>query len=137
MMPEKFERLRDMDAYTDGLMDLLFAFQEKKHPAWDPSQPFAERIRNLSLHNLIFSNPDRDPEKFGPTIAHFYPLREENKALVYYAKHAAENPLILDVHARNGFIGSLLAREGVKVIGLRDPNEKPNQIPDFYDQFKI
>lgn len=133
MMPEKFNKLREMEEFTDELFNRIFAFQEKTHPAWDPSQPFAERIKGLPLHSLIFSNPDRDPEKNGPTIAHYYPLREENKALVYYARHVAENPTILDVHARNGFVGSLLAREGAKVIGLRDPDEKPNQIADFYD----
>ncbi len=133
MMPEKFNKLRDMEPFTDELFNRIFAFQEKTHPAWDASQAFAERIKGLPLHNLIFSNPDRDPKTSGPTIAHYYPLREENKALVYYAKHVSENPTILDVHARNGFVGSLLAREGAKVIGLRDPDEKPNQIPDFYD----
>ena len=133
MMPEKFNKLREMETFTEELFNRIFAFQEKDHPAWDQSQPFAERIKGIPLHNLIFSNPDRDPANSGPTIAHYYPLREENKALVYYADHVAENPTILDVHARNGFIGSLLAREGVKTIGLRDPNEKPNQIPDFYD----
>jgi len=193
MMPEKFNKLREMEEFTDELFNRIFAFQEKTHSAWDSSQPFSERIKGLPLHNLIFSNPDRDPETSGPTVAHYYPLREENKALVYYAKHVADNPTILDVHARNGFVGSLLAREGIthishhpstaaadasdlterspsgridvdtttpspssspstpsdqrldrlatkgdekcglKVIGLRDPDEKPNQIADFYD----
>ncbi len=133
MMPEKFNKLRDMEEFTDELFNRIFTFQEKTHPAWDPAQPFAERIKGIPLHNLIFSNPDRDPETSGPTIAHYYPLREENKALVYYAKHVADTPTILDVHARNGFVGSLLAREGGRVIGLRDPNEKANQIADFYD----
>jgi len=133
MMPEKFATLREMEEFTDALFDRIFTFQEKKHPAWDPEQPFAERIKGLALHNLIFSNPDRDPEQYGPTIAHYYPLREENKALVYYIKHVAENPVVLDIHARNGFVGSLLAREGVKVKGLHDPDEKPNQIESFFD----
>lgn len=133
MMPEKFQKLRDMEAFTEGLFDRIFGFQEKKHPAWDASKPFDERIKDLALHNLMFSNPDRDPEKFGPTIAHYYPLREENKAFAYYAKHVSDNPTVLDVHGRNGFIGSLLAREGLNVIGLRDPDEKPNQIADFFD----
>ncbi len=133
MMPEQFEKLRDMETFTDSLFDRIFTFQEKKHPAWEPDKPFAERIKNIPLHNLIFSNPDRDSEKFGPTIAHYYPLREENKALVYYMKHVAENPVVLDIHARNGFVGSLLAREGVKVKGLREVSEKPNQIDSFFD----
>ncbi len=133
MMPEKFSKLKEMEGFTDELFNRIFAFQEKNHPAWDSNQPFAERIKGIPLHNLIFSNPDRDPKALGPTIAHYYPLREENRALVYYAKHTAENPVVLDVHGRNGFVGSLLAREGLKVIGLRDPSEKPNQIADFYD----
>jgi hypothetical protein len=133
MMPERFSKLRDMESFTDGLMDRLFAFQEKRHPAWDESQPFTTRMANLSLHNLIFSNPDRDPQQFGPTIAHYYPLREENRALVHYIRHVAEDAQVLDLHARNGFIGTLLAHEGAKVVGLRDPAEKPNQIANFYD----
>jgi hypothetical protein len=133
MMPDKFNKLREMESFTEELFNRIVAFQEKQHPAWDSGQPFADRIKDIALHNLIFSNPDRDPQQLGPTVAHYYPLREENRALVYYAKHVAENPIVLDLHARNGFIGSLLAREGVKVIGLRDADEKPNQIADFYD----
>lgn len=133
MMPERFAKLREMESFTDGLMERIFSFQEKKHPAWDESQPFTRRMANLSLHNLIFSNPDRDPQQFGPTIAHYYPLREENRALVHYIRHVAEDARVLDIHARNGFIGSLLAHEGARVTGLRDPSEKPNQIASFYD----
>ncbi len=133
MMPERFQKLRDMETFTDGLMQRIFSFQEKSHPAWDENQPFTRRMANLSLHNLIFSNPDRDPKQFGPTIAHYYPLREENRALVHYIRHVAEDAVVLDLHARNGFIGTLLAHEGANVIGLRDPAEKPNQIANFYD----
>ncbi len=135
MMPDQFAKLRDMGPFTETMFDRIFAFQERKHPAWDASKPFGQRIAGLPLHNLVFSNPDRDAEKFGPTIAHYYPLREENRALMYYASHAAAKPLMLDAHARNGFLGSLLAHENkeIKVIGLRDPEEKPNQIADFYD----
>ena len=133
MMPERFAKLRDMESFTDGLMDRLFAFQEKRHPAWDENEPFTKRMAGLSLHHLIFSNPDRDPEQFGPTIAHYYPLREENRALVHYIRHVGEDAAVLDIHARNGFVGTLLAHEGAKVIGLRDPEEKPNQIANFYD----
>lgn len=134
MMPKKFEKLRHMEEFTDGLFNRIVAFQSKEHAAWNQEAPFDARIKDLTLHNLIFSCPDRDPETTGPTVAHYYPLREENRALVYYAKQVAENPIILDVHARNGFIGSLIGREGAKVIGLRDSDEKPNQIEAFYDK---
>lgn len=132
-MEKRFEKLRQMGSFTEAMFNRMIAFQEKEHAAWDVNKPFAERIKDLPLHNLIFSNPDRDPAKFGPTIAHYYPMREENCAIAYYAKHVANEPIILDIHARNGFIGSLLAREGLKVIGLRDPEAKPNQITEFYD----
>ncbi|MBI3773185.1 MAG: hypothetical protein HY272_10870 [Gammaproteobacteria bacterium] len=132
-MDRRFEKLKQMGPFTEAMFNRMIAFQEKEHAAWDVNKPFAERIKDLSLHNLIFSNPDRDPAKFGPTIAHYYPMREENRAFAYYAKHVANAPIVLDVHARNGFIGSLLAREGLKVIGLRDPDAKPNQIAEFYD----
>ena len=134
MMPEKFKKLRQMEAFTDELFNRIVAFQSKEHAAWNQQAPFDERIKALTLHNLVFSCPDRDPDTTGPTVAHYYPLREENRALVYYAKQVAKAPVILDVHGRNGFVGSLLAREGAKVIGMRDPQEKPNQIVDFYDK---
>lgn len=133
MNDPRFAKLRDMEAFTDAMFNRLVAFQEREHAAWDAQRPFAERIAGLPLHALIFSNPDRDPARFGPTVAHYYPLREENRALVHYMRQVAADPLVVDVHARNGFIGSLLAREGVRVIGLRDPNDKPNQIAEFYD----
>ncbi len=132
-MEQRFEKLKGMEAFTERLFDRIFAFQEKQSAAWDPARPFEERIRDIPLHNLIFSNPDRDPATTGPTIAHYYPLREENRALAYYIGKCGDDPLVLDIHARNGFIGSLLAREGVRVVGLRDPEEKPNQIADFFD----
>jgi len=134
MMPKKFEKLRHMEEFTDGLFNRIVAFQSKEHAAWNQDAPFEERIKDLTLHNLIFSCPDRDPETSGPTVAHYYPLREENRALVYYATQVASNPTILDMHGRNGFIGSLLGREGAKVIGLRDGEDKPNQISEFYDK---
>ena len=132
-MEKRFEKLRDMGPFSEAMFNRIIAFQEKEHAAWDPHKPFAERIKDLPLHYLMFSNPDRDPQRYGPTVAHYHPLREENRAIVHYVRLVADDPLVVDIHARNGFIGSLLAREGVRVIGLRDPQEKPNQIENFYD----
>lgn len=134
MMPDmsKYEILRNMDTFSEEMLNRIIEFQERAHPAWDPNKPFEERIQRVPLHWLVFSNPDRDPAKFGPTIAHWYPLRYEMLKIARYAQAVAEEPVIVDLHARNGFVGSLLAREGVKVIGLRDPGDKPNQIRDFY-----
>ena len=129
----KYAPLRDMETYTDDMFNRIFAFQEKKHPAWDATLPFVERIQRLPLHNLVFSNPDRNPAQSAATVAPYYPLREELRMLVYLARQVAKDPVILDAHAGNGFIGSLLAREGVNVIGVRDPSAKRNQIESFYD----
>ncbi len=128
-----FEILRDMESFTQEMFNNIIGFQERDHPAWDPSKPFAERIKNIPLHYLVFSNADRNPETHGPTINHYYPLQSEMAKIASYAKQLSDTPVVLDAHARNGFVGSLLAREGVSVIGMRSPNDKPNQIEDFYD----
>jgi len=128
-----FEILREMETFTEKMFNGIIGFQEKDHPAWDESLNFEQRIKNLPLHYLVFSNADRDPEKFGPTIAHYYPLYREMKKLAAYIRQISADPKILDVHGRNGFIGSLLANQGFQITGLRDPNEKPNQITNFFD----
>ena len=130
----RFAPLREMESFTDEMFNRILSFQEKNHPAWDEEQPFSERIKGLSLHNLIFSCPDRDPETLGPTVAHFYPIREELRVIAHCAKQVAKDPVIADVHPGNGFVGSLLAHEGVSVVGARDPSAKPNQIKNFYDR---
>lgn len=128
-----FEALKDMESFTEDMFNRIIAFQEKEHPAWIETLPFADRIRDLPLHYLIFSNGDRDPQRFGPTVAPFYPLHHEILTLAHYIRQLGDNPLICDVHAGNGFLGSLIGREGFQVIGLRDPNARPNQIADFFD----
>lgn len=127
------EILRNMDSFTEDMFNRIIGFQERDHAAWKPQLPFADRIKGLPLHYLMFSNADRNPATHGPTVAHFYPLRHEMYALAQYAKKVATKPVVVDAHARNGFIGSLLAREGVQVIGMRNPAEKLNQIEDFFD----
>lgn len=132
----RFEILKEMESFTEDMFNRIIEFQEKQHAAWNKELAFEERIKGLPLHYLVFSNADRNPETHGPTVAHYYPLREEMLKIIHYAKQVADHPVICDLHARNGFIGSLLAREGGKqtrVIGLRDANCKPNQIEDFFD----
>lgn len=132
-IPPEFEKLRHMDSFTDDMFNRIVEFQEKDHPAWNAALSFAERIRGLPLHALIFSNPDRNPATHAHTVAAFYPLRAELRQIAACAKQVASDPLVCDAHGRNGFIGSLLAREGVRVIGVRDPADKPNQIESFLD----
>lgn len=131
---DRFEKLREMESFTEDMLNRILGFQQKAHPAWNPELPFEQRIKGLPLHYLVFSNGDRDPALHGPTVAHYYPLREEMQKIAHYAREVAEQPQVVDLHCGNGFIGSLLAHEGVKVIGLRDSGAKPNQIPEFYDK---
>ena len=128
-----FELLREMDSFSEDMLNRIIAFQTKEHPAWNNQLPFAQRIQQLSLHDLVFSHPQRDPKQCGPTIAHYAPRREEMWRIAAYAHAVAKEPVVCELHARNGFLGSLLSRENVRVIGLRDPQAKPNQIVDFYD----
>jgi len=128
-----FDILRNMESFTQNMFNEIIAFQEKEHAAWNNELGFRERIKNLPLHYLLFSNADRNPETHGPTVAHYYPLKYEMAKIADYINKIANTAVVCDVHARNGFIGSLLAQEGLSVIGLQDPNEKPNQIASFYD----
>ncbi len=132
-IPPEFQKLRELESFSDDMFNRIVAFQERMHAAWNPQAPFAERIAGLPLHALLFSNPDRNPATHAQTIAAFYPLRAELSQIVACARQVAADPLICDVHARNGFLGSLLAREGVRVIGVQDPADKPNQIESFHD----
>ncbi len=132
-LPEEFAKLRGMESFTRLLFDRIIAFQERDHPAWDPSRPFAERIADLPLHALIFSNPDRDPAVHGQTVAPFYPLRGEIRQIAHLARQVADDPVVVDVHGRNGFLGSLIGNEGVRVVSLRDEALLPSQIEDFCD----
>jgi hypothetical protein len=128
-----YEPLREMGAFTEDMFNRIIAFQEHEHPAWKTELPFDERIKGLPLHNLIFSTPDRDPAQFGPTVAPYYPLREEMQKLAFYLGQLGTDICVADVYPGNGFVGSLLAREGIKVKGLPQPGQKPNQIAEFFD----
>ena len=126
-----FEPLREMESFSNEMFTRIVAVQQKEHACWNPALPFAERIKGLPLYSLIFSNPDRNAATTGPTIAHYYPLRSEMRKIAHSARQVATQPVVCDLNCGNGFIGSLMAREGVSVIGVRDPAAKPNQIPDF------
>jgi hypothetical protein len=132
-MPNKYEPLRNMESFTEDMFNHIIAFQEKTHYAWNNNLSFDARIKNLPLHNLIFSNPDRDPTKFSATVAPFYPLREEMQKIAFYAKQLADKPVVCDLYPGNGFIGSLLGREGVDVVGQQTQDSMPNQIESFFD----
>ncbi len=134
MLADRFSALKNMEQFTNDMFNRIISFQEKDHPAWNESLPFSTRISGLPLHNLIFSNPDRDPTIHGPTIAPYYPQREEMIKLAGYAKQCSSDPVVYDWFPGNGFIGSLLAREGISVTGIENTNLKANQIASFYDK---
>ena len=129
-----FDILRNMEAFTEEMFNGIITFQEREHSAWDPTKSFQDRIKKLPLHYLMFSNADRNPATHGPTVAHYYPLNYEIAKIAAYANTVSNNPVVCDVHTRNGFVGSLLSEQGLNVIGLKDPNEKPNQIESFHTE---
>ena len=132
-LPKEFDKLRHMEAFSEAMFNRIIDFQEKQHKAWDTNQSFDERIKDLPLHALVFSNPDRDPQKFATTIAPFYPLCGEIQQIAHCIKQLGDKARVCDLHPGNGFVGSLLAREGVNVFGLRDDSARPNQIAEFFD----
>ena len=135
-----FEPLREMEAFSNEMFTRIVAVQQKEHPAWNTALPFAERIKGLPLFNLIFSSPDRNATTTGPTVSHYYPLRAEMRKIAHYARQVAGQgggqSTVCDLRCGNGFIGSLLANESVRVIGVREPAAKLNQIPDLYDSLR-
>lgn len=128
-----FEKLKDMGPFTDAMFNRIIAFQEKQHPAWDVRQDFDSRIKDLPLHALVFSNPDRDPQQYRHTVAPFYPLRDEMRRIAAYIRRLGDDVRTVEFECGNGFIGSLLGREGVKVYGVRGEHHRPNQIESFFD----
>ena len=137
MMEKEFEALRQMESFTEDMFNRIIAFQEKQHPAWNANLDFGERIKGLPLHYLMFSNADRDPVKFAPTVINYYPLRQEMQRIAYYIRQTGDQGHVCDWYCGNGFNGSLLARElpqaNFSVTGLRVNNPKPNQIETFHD----
>ena len=133
MLADRFAPLKQMEDFTNEMFNRIIAFQEKEHAAWNPELDYSKRIEGLPLHNLIFSNPDRDPATFGPTVAPYYPLREEMLKIAAYAKQVSALPKGVDWYPGNGFIGSLLAREGIQLNGIKSNVTKQNQISSFCD----
>ena len=129
----KFLPLRDMESFTEDMFNRIIAFQEQEHPAWNEQLSFEERITGLPLHNFIFSNPNRDPTKSGPTLAHYYPLKKELERLAHYIRQTGDDARVCDIYPGNGIIGSLLGREGIEIFGIKRDDVLPCQIAEFYD----
>jgi hypothetical protein len=119
--------------FLRNFLERVVAFQEHRLRAWDESATFYDRIADLPLYALEFNNCDRNPKKHGPTIAHYSPARREVRALVKLCNKLGPDITVVDVGCGNGFVGSLLAREGVRVIGIDDLSWNAPQIASFYD----
>ena len=128
-----FEKLREMGAFSDAMLNRIISFQEKQHPAWNEAAAFDERIKDLPLHALVFSNPDRNPETHRQTVAPFYPLRGELRRIASLIKQIGDKPNVVEFGCGNGFVSSLIGREGLQIRGVRSQQYKPNQIESFYD----
>lgn len=119
--------------FLDSMLEGIIAFQQYRHPAWNETSPFEERISRLPLYALEFNHPDRDAKLHGPTIAHYAPDQREIAALAQTIGSIGSCLCVLDVGCGNGFVGSLLAREGVPVVGIDDHSWHQPQIPRFHD----
>lgn len=115
------------------MRDRVALFQQHCHPVWNSNAPFDSRITRLPLYALEFNNYDRDKQRNGPTIAHYSPARRELVAIASMCQSLGPDVTVLDIGCGNGFIGSLLAREAVRVIGIDDLSWKPPQIRELYD----
>ena len=78
-LPPEYEKLRYLEDFSEDMFNRIVGFQMREHPAWNPQASFDERIKGMPLHALIFSNPDRDPAKLGPTVAPFYRSPDERR----------------------------------------------------------
>jgi hypothetical protein len=111
----------------------ISAFQRRLHPAWNEGLEFSQRIADLPLYALEFNNCDRR-ESDGPTIAHYAPSRSEIATISRLCSQLGlSQPTLLDVGCGNGFIGSLIAREGLRTVGIDDWSWPRPQIQAFYD----
>lgn len=111
----------------------IVKFDQKFHPAWDEQQPFDLRIKSLPLYFLEFNHHERDKSFQSVTVTHYVPSKPEIHALSEIIKFYSKDYVICDVGCGNGFLGSLLAREGINVFGTDDRSYKQPQINNFYD----
>lgn len=112
----------------------IIQFDKKNHPAWNKNLEFSLRIQNLPLYFLIFNHCSRDSKTQSVTISHYVPCRNEMIALSRIIKEYSNNFIVCDIGCGNGFLGSLLAREGLNVFGIDDRSYKQPQNKTFYDK---
>ncbi len=112
----------------------IISFQIKIHPAWNENNSFLERIRELPLYFLEFNHNSRIDEVHSVTVTHYVPHRIELITLSKIINSIGNNVHVCDIGCGNGFIGSLLGREGVSIFGIDDHSYKQPQISRFIDK---
>ncbi len=118
----------------ESLQRRIVSFEAYQHPAWDPAQPFTNRIQGLPLFFLEFIHHARIAGSQSTTITHYVPCRNEFRALADIICSYGRDLTVCDIGCGNGFLGSLLAREGVAGFGIDDRSYVQPQIAHFYDQ---
>lgn len=123
-----------MEESVKSLISKILQFQQRNHPAWDAHAHFDERIRDLPLYFLVLNHPDRDTDIESVTITHYVPQRAEIMALAAIIKSCGRYLRVCDIGCGNGFLGSLLAREGVHVFGIDNRSYTQPQLSNFFDE---
>lgn len=112
----------------------IIAYQNTKNSdVWNEELGFDQRISSLPLISMQCNHPTKDPEIHGPTIAHYPPSKREIVAIAKTIKNYSPQARVLDIGCGNGFIGGLLAREGLNVIGIDDLTWNQPQVSNLYD----
>ena len=139
LLEERLENNCSKHTHTDTaasvrrMLGNILRFQSYDHPAWDQQASFGTRIKDLPLYFLEFNHTGKDKDTQSVTVTHYAPRRAEMMALAHLIRSCGDNLQVCDIGCGNGFLGSLLAREGVKVFGIDDRSYKQPQIPNFFD----
>lgn len=112
----------------------IVSFDQKTHHAWDVRKSFNKRIKDMPLYFLVVNQHEKDNKVQSVTVTHYVPCRSEMMALAEIIKSYGSNLQICDIGCGNGFLGSLLAREGLNVFGIDDHLHNQPQIPIFMDK---
>lgn len=126
--------MRLLTTNPDIIIKNIRDFDSLEHPAWDPSKPFYLRIQNLPLYFLEFNHHSRDEKTQSVTVTHYVPQKAEIVALAAITRSYGDDLQVCDIGCGNGFLGSLLALEGLNIFGIDDRSYKQPQIEDFIDK---
>jgi len=116
------------------ILNNIIQFEQKAHPAWNPKESFSTRIQQLPLYFLEVNHHSKDKRTQSVTVTHYVPCRAEMKALAEIISSCGKDLRVCDIGCGNGFLGSLLAREGVEIFGIDNRSYNQSQISSFHDE---